>query len=247
MDPNRLNQEQIIICIKGNLEDILSLVDGGCDINKILFYVCHYGHLEVVKYLIEDYGANVRAENDLAVQWASGGGHLEVVKYLAEKCGANARAENDEAVQWASENGHLEVVKYLVKKYGSGVTYAVIWACKAGHLEVVKYLVEECRANARAEDDCAIRWACRAGHLEVVKYLVEKCGADARAEDDSAVQCASENEHLEVVKYLVEKCGSVLSEINPKYERYLIVCEKGETRRKCTMAKRIYFWWVLLH
>ena len=157
MDPNRLNQEQIIICIKGNLEDILSLVDGGCDINKILFYVCHYGHLEVVKYLIEDYGANVRAENDLAVQWASGGGHLEVVKYLAEKCGANARAEND-----------------------------------------------------------------------------------------YAVQCASENEHLEVVKYLVEKCGSVLSEINPKYERYLIVCEKGETRRKCTMAKRIYFWWVRL-
>ena len=214
-----LRQQQIDICKKGNLQYVLFLMEQGYDKNNILIYICEAGHLEVLKYLGEKCGVNARAENDWAVRRACGAGHLEVVKYLVEKCRAIVR-DNYE--------------------------YAVIWACKAGHLEVVKYLVEECRANARAEDDCAIRWACRAGHLEVVKYLVEKCGADARAEDDSAVQCASENEHLEVVKYLVEKCGSVLSEINPKYERYLIVCEKGETRRKCTMAKRIYFWWVRL-
>ena len=150
-----LSNEQRIICKKGNLEDILSLVDNGCDKNKILCQICHLGYLDVVKYLVEKCGVDARAKYDYAVRWASVGGHLEVVKYLVEKCGANARANSDYAVKWASEN-----------------------------------------------------------------------------------------EHLEVVKYLVEKCRAVLPDVNPKYERYLSVCQKGEKKRTYIMVKRIYFWWV---
>ena len=39
------------------------------------------GHLEVVKYLVEN-GANIHGRDDLAIRWASENGHLEVVKYL---------------------------------------------------------------------------------------------------------------------------------------------------------------------
>ena len=96
----------------------------------------------------------------------------------------------------------------------------------------------------RAEHDEVVSWACEVGHLKVVKYLIEKCGADARVRNDYVVQWASTRDHLEVVKYLVEKCGAILHLANPKYERYLIVCEKGEKKRQCAMAKQIYFWWV---
>ena len=54
-------------------------------------------------------GADIRANDDLAVRWASSNGHLETVKYLV-----NVGADDDLAVRWAISNGHLETVKYLV-------------------------------------------------------------------------------------------------------------------------------------
>ena len=85
---------------------------------------------------------------------------------------------------------------------------------------------------------------CAFGHLEAVKYLIEDCGANARDENEDALRCASGGGHIGVVKYLIEKCGAILPQVNPKYERYLIVYEKGKTRQTYVMAKRIYFWWV---
>ena len=108
---------EINICKKGNLEDILSLINQGCDSECILQYTSKYGHLEMVKYLVEECGVNARADNDFAVRWASENGHLEVVKYLVEKCGAPVN--NDYAVRWASAGDHFEVVKYLIEHYGS--------------------------------------------------------------------------------------------------------------------------------
>ena len=73
------------------------------------------GHLEIVKYLIEN-GANIHAENDYALRWASNEGHLEVVKYLIKK-GTDVHAENDHALRWASGKGHLEIVKFLIENH----------------------------------------------------------------------------------------------------------------------------------
>ena len=122
------------------------------DENKydVLSWASISGHLELVKYLVEKCGTDIRANDDYAVKWASENGHLEMVKYLVEKCGADVRSDNDCAVRWASGNGHLEVVKYLVEK---------------------------CGVDVRVIDNQAVRWASGYGHLEVVKYLVEKCGA----------------------------------------------------------------------
>ena len=143
------------------------------------------------------------------------------------------------------KNGTIEKILSLID-HGDDKHIILHRVCKFGHLEAVKYLVEICGVNARDDNDYAVRWASWYGHLEVVKYLVEKCGANARADNDWAVRRASWYGHLEVVKYLIEKCGAVLPEedVNPKYERYLSVYMKGEKRRKCIMAKKIYFWWV---
>ena len=108
---------------------------------------CKSGDLEGVKYFVSfvSQGADVKADNNYAVQFASENGHLEVVKYLVSQ-GADVKADNNYAVQVTSENGYLEGVKYLVSQ-GADVTandnYAVRWASIRGHLEVVKYLVSQ--------------------------------------------------------------------------------------------------------
>ena len=59
-------------------------------------------------------GANVHADNDQALVYASSEGHLETVMILLEYW-ANLHADNDWALREASLNGHLEVVKELLK------------------------------------------------------------------------------------------------------------------------------------
>ncbi len=123
-------------------------------------------------------GADIHAQDDDTLRWASIAGHLEVVKYLVSE-GADIHAENDCAARWASVKGHLEVVKFLVLE-GADIhaenDESVIWASSNGHLEVVKFLVSE-GADVNAENDWAVIWASSNGHLEVVKYLVLE-GAD---------------------------------------------------------------------
>ncbi len=71
------------------------------------------GHLETVKYLTEELGANVHAGNDVALRDAASQGHLEVVRYLVEEKGANVHACNDNALRDAAEHGHPDIMKYL--------------------------------------------------------------------------------------------------------------------------------------
>jgi ankyrin repeat protein len=80
-------------------------------LNKLLINACRDGDLELVKYCLRE-GANIHAQNDFALRWASQNGHIEVVKYLVSQ-GADIHTFDDLALQWASENGHIEVVKYL--------------------------------------------------------------------------------------------------------------------------------------
>jgi len=42
-----------------------------------------YGHLKIVKYLVE-HGANIHAKDDEALKKSAYQGHLEVVKYLVK-------------------------------------------------------------------------------------------------------------------------------------------------------------------
>ena len=69
------------------------------------------GHLEVVKYLVEQ-GADICVDSDQALRWASRNGYLKVVKYLVEQ-GANIHARSEEALVFANMNGYLDVVDYL--------------------------------------------------------------------------------------------------------------------------------------
>ena len=102
------------------------------------------GHLEVVKFLIEN-GANIHAEDDYALRMSSSNGFTDIVKFLVE-IGANIHADDDGALRWSSDNGNIEVVKFLIEK----------------------------GADIHTDDDYALRWSSDNGNIEVVKFLIEK-------------------------------------------------------------------------
>jgi ankyrin repeat protein len=51
-----------------------------------LYENCRYGHLDVVKFLIER-GANIHADNDRALRWAVIKEQYEIVMYLRKAAG----------------------------------------------------------------------------------------------------------------------------------------------------------------
>lgn len=86
-------------------------------------------------------GADIHAEDDNALKWASEKGHLDVVKYLV-KHGSDINAEHNYALVHASQNGHLDVVKYLVEN-GANINDLALRRTKQNrHSEVVKYLMK---------------------------------------------------------------------------------------------------------
>ena len=100
--------------------------------------------LQVIKELVEE-GADIHANDDLALRWAAENGHLDVVKFLVKE-GADIHVFDNIVLRWAAKNGYFKIVKYLVKE----------------------------GANIHAENDEALRWATREGHLEIVEYLAKK-------------------------------------------------------------------------
>jgi len=79
---------------------------------------CAEGRLERVKYLVE-LKADITANDNQALVFASQNGHLEVVKYLLTGEPGNKAditARNNNPVLLASLFGRLEVVKFLLSK-----------------------------------------------------------------------------------------------------------------------------------
>ena len=229
----------------GNLTRIKELVKEGADINiqnddkmNFLHFSCRYGHLHIVKYLIEknknkleyyiskflkifnlsfNYFDYINIKDDFGrtpLHLAVFKSNLEIVKYLVDN-GADIYSGNNSPLMNAVGNGRLEIIKYLVEK---GVNIharnddALAEASKKGHLEIVKYLIKN-GADIHTKNDCALIWASLKNNFEIVKYLVEK-GANIHAKNDEALKYASACGYFDIVKYLVEKGANINAKNN---------------------------------
>src|SRR6185436_3184044 len=132
----------------GNLIGLKYFIDQGTSIhtdNDIAIRLsAEYGHLFIVKYLVERYKADIHAYNSYALRKSAENGHLAVVEYLVEH-GANVHADDDYSLRHSAENGYFSVVRYLVE-HRANVTadsnYAMIWSNKNKHYLVRDYLNE---------------------------------------------------------------------------------------------------------
>ncbi|MEK0338334.1 MAG: ankyrin repeat domain-containing protein [Nitrosopumilus sp.] len=95
-------------------EEITSLIKrrSNINLNNELIKSSYDGRISVVELLLKC-GADVHADNDEALKWASFYSYLNIIKLLL-KYGADIHANDDEALQVASRNGHYDVVKLLL-------------------------------------------------------------------------------------------------------------------------------------
>lgn len=155
------------------------------DGNHALYIASEYGHVDVLKYLLEGLGLTVSRYNyNQVFLTASIKGHVDVMKYLFEKVGRtkkDARSTNISALRFASRTGNVAVLKFLVEEAG---------------------LTAE---DARHNNNESFRLASEYGSLNFLKYMVEKLGFNAEdvlSNDRQAIKVASEKGNDEVVLYL---------------------------------------------
>jgi ankyrin repeat protein len=186
-----------------------------------LYRAVFYGHLEVVRALLEAYPSE-KQKPTLTKQGlsplfaASQRGHAEVVKELIEQ-GAPFRAEgknHDTPLYTAAFKGHLEVVKTLLETYPSekqnptlnrlGLSPLFV-AARYGQNLVVQELFEKGAPFQREgeEQETPLFVAARNNHLRVVQYfaplLKDECRALSR--DGKTIREVS---HGTIKKYLEE-------------------------------------------
>ena len=192
-------------------------------------------HLEVVKYLSLNGGANVEAVQNVSGQrplhMACKAGYLDIVKFLISEAGANAeiRTINEwNPLHFAVAYNRLEVVEYLIDEVGvdleakghEGMSPLHL-ACKGGFLALVEILLKK-GANKEARTlmgytplIVSVAHSKYDSHeknryLHVVRYLVEFAGVNAEGKDQygyQALHFASEHNQLEIVQYLIESAG----------------------------------------
>jgi ankyrin repeat protein len=178
------------------------------------------GHLQVVKYLVEEAGADDnRTHEDIwtPLMAAADKGQDAVVAYLLGRPDTKIDAKDGDAytaLDLACRGRHVEVVKLLVaagarrEAEASGEWRALGSAARGGSLQIVKYLVEEVGVDERLADPTGwtpLIHAAEGGHADIVAYLLDRRGTDidAEAERLTALKYAFEGGHLEVAKLLV--------------------------------------------
>lgn len=166
----------------GKIDIIKYFYDKGNDIhfiNEIVMRTAGYSNqLKTVKELCENYGCDIRAQNDSILKFAAESGYIDLVKYSI-KLGSNVNVSNDEPIIKSCIFGHIEVVKFLVE---SGANYKVnsnepfCKACANRHINVVKYLLTlDIDINANSYE--LLRTSIKYKNQEIFNLLINR-GAD---------------------------------------------------------------------
>ena len=173
-----------------------------------------YGHLDLVKYLVEKRGASLDSTfenatfengNMTPLMYASCLGDLPIVKYLVEDKKVDINISFKVNYSWCDD--------YEEEHSHNEISTALIHAVKNEHLHIVQFLVEK---GAKINDDefsyiNPVVFAANLNNTEIVKCLVEN-GADFISLKPflpriykTPVYSALKHNNLDMIKIIVEK------------------------------------------
>lgn len=145
-----------------NTIELSFLVNGILGGATPLIVACRFGHLSIVKYLVEECKADIEQVGSVqfdgelidgapALWCASAAGHLDIVRYLI-RAGAQVNKTtytNSTPLRAACFDGHMEIVQFLVESSADiemanrhGHTCLMI-SCYKGHINIVQYLLDK--------------------------------------------------------------------------------------------------------
>ncbi|XP_064078593.1 protein fem-1 homolog A-like [Macrobrachium nipponense] len=190
-----------------------------------------YGHIQCVKYLVEQCSANIEEPGIAPIGgecftgvrplWcAAAAGHWDIVVYLISR-GADVNATTDTKstpLSAACTVGRLDIAMLLVNhgaeieaSDSAGMTSLMI-ASGRGYEDVVRYLLGHgADVNRKSGDGRTALHACaESGHLEMMKVLLEN---NAEMDVDSAgispLLFASSVGHVNIVEYLLGRAEQI--------------------------------------
>ena len=142
------------------------------DVSDVLQYAAQDGNLTRVKWLAEEKGADIHADQGYALVVASEAGHAPVVQWLMAQ-GCDPRPQSAWPLRAACKEGHLECVKLLMQCpdiYTRACTNKVplVIAAINGHCDIVRFLVE---SDYLVGVDSALLAAGMYGYLDICKVL----------------------------------------------------------------------------
>ena len=190
--------------LNGNLQEVKRLMEEehlnplqrvGKTASNALHYAAAQGHIDVLRYFIEDRGCNaacVDQDGWTPLHYAALHKHLDIVQYLIEKQQVEPFSRSNAgttALHHACIGGSIDVICYLAKEMSKYLPVKDIiedrdhegirplyLAASRGHLKAVIFLITELNADPNATVDTgeiALHTAIYAGHSDVVKYLIE--------------------------------------------------------------------------
>jgi ankyrin repeat protein len=207
------------------------------DFNKEIENCCRENLLSLLKYFIDDQGAQLKTRNEFLIT-ATRNDHKEIVAFLLEKgIDINQTSNGGQtALMLASERGHEEIVKMLLEKDNIDINQtdkygktALMWASLKGHVEIVKMLLEKENIDINQTNKggwTALMLATEQGHSKIVKMLLEKDNIDINQTTkygSTALMLASMFGHKEIVKMLEAK----VKEINLKMNKLEDITTNG--------------------
>lgn len=203
--------KKIILCIK-------------CSI----ILACINGHLEIVKYLLEEekidiklYFPNTYNSDDYKIyikklrDYTMGdflicsirNNRLDIAKYLLN----NYVIENINyslLLNIACREGYINIINYLIERNADPYSISVDsldYACKEGHISVIEKLIVDYNIK-NVNYSYLFEAACKRGYTEILLILINNDvdnSINIHANGDIASKTAIENKHYEIVKILV--------------------------------------------
>lgn len=179
----------------GNKDAVHLLLSRGANIEgegcwwTPLIHAVYEGHIETVRYLVDEQGANVNgAGSGCPLSYAIEKGHTLIVEYLLE-----SGADLFKAYRWRSWG--FDTSNFLLPR-----------AVADGNLELVEHLVSLGVAVNSTKKGSPLYLATKNRHSEIVRSLLEHATDVQPADVSDLLWCAAENDDLNTI-YLLLGCG----------------------------------------
>lgn len=162
-----------------------------------------HNHLDLVQMLVEEYHANISADDDYALRLAAECGHVLICAYLLEK-GANLHACDDLPLVEAARNNHAECVEFLLRHGAKAQTKycpALENAVKHKNVPMARLLLEHGALPSSQDDEIFLT---ALPFLPMVQVLFELGNGTSLVQNKRFFlnQAVKEN-HVHIVAYLL--------------------------------------------
>jgi ankyrin repeat protein len=190
------------------------------DFNQEIENCCSENLISLLKYFIQDKGANLNTKNKFLII-ASENGHKDIVAFLLTK-GIDVNQHDEDnytALMWACIKGHKEIVQMLLQDENIKINLqggwdgwsALIVASRKGHKEIVQMLLQDKNIEINQRNrhgETALMWASQEGHKEIVEMLLKDKNIlihqQCKRNGYTALMWASREGHKEVVQMLLQ-------------------------------------------